>query len=418
MHSSRPENKAGVFPEGFFWGASTSAHQVEGGNTNNWTEWEEKNAKRLAGNAKNEYAFLREDLFREANNPENYRSGKAADHYHRFREDFDIMSSLGLNAYRFSIEWSRIEPKQGVFDEKEINHYIFMIKELRARGIEPFVTLWHWTVPVWFEDKGGWESKDAVSDFEHFVTKAASVFPEVKFWITLNEPDIYSYNSYKKGEWPPQKKSIFKYFRVRSQLIRAHKTAYNALKRINPGVNVGIAKDTMCFQPYKGKWINRLISAILSFWVNKSFLNAIRSSLDFIGVNYYFRNLVHLWKIQNENKIVSDMGWELYPSGISEVLTALGKYKLPMYVTETGLADSNDEKREWYLREILKEISQEIGKGIDVRGFFYWSLLDNFEWDKGFWPRFGLIEVEYTKSCARRVRPSAIALKKIIREGL
>src|SRR3989338_9450328 len=173
------------FPRNFFWGAATSAHQVEGNNHNDWTEWEYLNAKRLTLNAQKKN--WPDYILKNYPNPlqeENYISGKACDHYNRFKEDFDIVKSLGHNAHRFSIEWSRIEAEEGKWNEKEIEHYREVIRALRERGIEPFVTLWHWTIPVWFRDKAGWASKKSPEYFKRFSERMVKEFPDIDFWIT------------------------------------------------------------------------------------------------------------------------------------------------------------------------------------------------------------------------------------------
>src|SRR3989344_7856094 len=176
----------GGFPDGFLWGAGTASHQVEGGLTNDWSEWEKQNGERLANEAEKKFAHTPHwgDIKKQAQDPSNYISGRACDFYHRYEEDFDIAKSLGHTAHRFSIAWERIEPEEGKFDEKEIEHYRQVIKALRARGMEPFVTLWHWPLPLWLRDIGGWESKVIAEYFERYVGKIASEFQnEVKFWI-------------------------------------------------------------------------------------------------------------------------------------------------------------------------------------------------------------------------------------------
>lgn len=192
------------FPERFYWGAATSSHQVEGNNHNDWTEWEKQNAERLAKSAESKYALWLKtwlDIKKQAQNPENYISGPACDHYNRFKEDFEIAKSLNHNAHRFSIEWSRVEPGEGKFNEKEIEHYREIINALRERNIEPFATLWHWPLPLWLKKKGGWKSGKTANYFSRYVEKLVSNFQkDVKFWITVNEPEIYAANSYLKGD--------------------------------------------------------------------------------------------------------------------------------------------------------------------------------------------------------------------------
>ena len=391
------------FPKNFYWGSATSAHQVEGDNHNDWTEWEKANAERLTKKARNYWQPWQQEKFPEMFESKNYISGKACDHYNRFRADFDIAKSLGHNAHRFSIEWSRIEPEQGKFDEKEIEHYRQVISALKERGIEPFVTLWHWTNPIWIRDIGGWENKKTIGYFLRYVEKIIDAFgAEIKFWITLNEPCVYSSAGFLKGHWPPDKSNIFKYFKVLRHLAGAHNKSYKVIKEINAQTQVGISKHNIYFEN---------IPFANSFW-NEYFLDKIKNHQDFIGLNYYF----HARLFGNKNEQISDLGWEIYPEGIYHVLKSLKKYNKPIYITENGLADAKDEKRAEFIKEHLKWMHKAIGEGVDVRGYFYWSLLDNFEWDKGFWPRFGLVEIDY-KTMARKIRNSALEYADICKNN-
>ncbi len=407
------------FPEGFLWGASTSAHQVEGNTYNNWSEWEEKNAERLAQEAKDKLDVWKEwesrdyERFPEISESSNYISGHAADHYHRFKEDFDIAQSLGHSAHRLSIEWSRIEPEEGTFNEKEIAHYQEVIRALRSRGMEPFVTLWHWPIPVWLDAKGGWESKEIVFYFKRYTQKLVEAFgDEVTFWITLNEPEVFAGHSYLKGYWPPQKKSYFAYRRVIRNLVKAHKVAYKTIKTHNEKAQVCVAKHNIYFES-SGGVVNTLLKRCADWWWNDWFLQKIQGYQDIITLNNYRRNRVAYGFNKNENIRVSDMGWELYPQSLARIAREMyAKYQLPIYVTEHGLADADDSRREWFITESLMHLHKAIQDGVDVRGYLHWSLLDNFEWDKGFWPRFGLVEVDYVTQ-TRTIRPSAHIYKKI-----
>lgn len=386
------------FPKNFLWGAATSSHQVEGGNHNDWSEWE-KSEKRIR--------FLRSKGLIEKYGLQNFVSGKAADHYNRFREDFKLAKELGHNATRFSIEWSRIEPKEGYFDEKEIEHYKSVIASLKELGLEPFVSIWHWTIPLWLKSKGGWQYNKIPNYFARYTEKISNNFgKDVKFWITLNEPEVYASNSYLAGVWPPQKKNLFTYLRVRHNLIKAHKKAYKIIKRTSPESKIGIAKNNIYFEAYKNRFVNRILKKFIDWWWNFYFLNHIKNYQDFIGLNHYFHNRINYGFNKNENRKVSDMGWELYPEAIYFVLRDLRKFNKPIYITENGLADANDQKRGWFIVESLKNVHRAIEEGVDVRGYFHWSLMDNFEWDKGFWPRFGLLEIDY-KTLERKIRPSA-----------
>ena len=372
----------------FYWGAASSSHQVEGNTENDWTEFEKKRG-------------LEE-------------SGRATDHYNRFREDFDLAREIGHNAHRFSIEWSRIEPVEGEWDEKEIEHYREVISNLKARKIEPFITLWHWPVPIWFRDKGGWEWSGAPKAFERFVEKIVSEYPHVKFWITLNEPNINSMNGYLKGKWPPGKHNLFSYFRVNKNLIQAHKNAYRKIKKNNSASQVGIAQNIVYFEAARNIFINRFLQWFPDTFWNWYVLNRIRRFQDFIGINYYFHHRIDWGFNKNKNEEVSDLGWEIYPHGLYEVLiTATRMYKKPIYILENGIADAEDHKRARFIRDHVAQTKKALRHGVDVRGYFYWSLTDNFEWSHGFGPRFGLIEIDYD-TMQRRIRGSALVYKEII----
>jgi len=384
-----------IFPEGFFWGCSTSAHQIEGGLVNDWSEWEKSDA-RLAG--------LRDRKL----DPQDFISGRAANSFVDANADIACMASLNLNAYRFSVDWSRIEPAEGRFDEGALDYYLDFAKKLRARRIEPFVTLWHWPVPLWLRDKGGWESLQAPVFFERFAKKAAGRLKgEVNFWITLNEPLVYGTMGFLKGEWPPQKRSWLAYRRVENNLVAAHRRAYDAIKALGAESRVGIAKHNICFEAFRDRLINRLLAACADWWWNRRFLDRLGGKQDFIGLNYYFHNKVD-WGFGKPHAYerYSDMKWGLHPEGAYHLLKGLERYRLPIYVTENGLADRGDQHRSWYIAEILKNVHRAIAEGVPVKGYFHWSLIDNFEWAHGFDPRFGLFEVDYS-TFERKPRPSA-----------
>lgn len=405
------------FPKDFYFGAATSSHQVEGHNENDWTEWERKNAARLAKNAPSIYNrtpnWLRVEP--EAIDPQNYISGAATNHWNLYEKDYELASDLGLNAYRLSIEWSRVEPSPGYFDEEALAHYRQMIKALKMRGLEPFVTVWHFTLPVWLSEIGGVTSEHFVMYFERYAERLASALGKnVTYWLTMNEPEIYLLNGYLRGTWPPGKQTVSDFFAARQNLLSAHKAAYAAIRRTDLLSTVGAAFNITDFES-GGGFINDLFWKLANSKWNFYFPEMLKDSLDFIGLNYYFRNRINYGFNKNPNQKVSDLGWEIYPPGIRVVLERLKKYNLPVYVTENGVADRDDNYRGSFIRGTLEAVKDAVDAGIDVRGYFYWSLLDNFEWDKGFWPRFGLIEVNY-KTMARRVRPSAKNYKDIITE--
>lgn len=403
------------FPKGFLWGAATASHQIEGGQHNDWSEWEKANADRLARESEKNFRWNPhwKKFEREATDPKNYLSGTACDSWNRFEEDFDILDEFHLKAYRFSIEWSRIEPEEGVFDEKAIDRYRNMISSLRTRGIEPFVTLWHWTLPCWLADRGGTTASDFPERFRIYAEKIVSSLGDgVKFWITLNEPDVVSSHAYLKGAWPPQKKSVHRFLKSIHRLIDAHRLAYATIKEKFPEAQIGVAKHQVAFEMARPTLTNRVLKTAADYGWNFYFLNRIRKHQDFIGLNHYNRNVIDNGFGKNPNERQTDFGWEFYPESIHQALVELKRYGKPIYVTENGLADASDKLRQEFIPRALSVIHHAIANGTDIRGYFYWSLLDNFEWDKGYWPRFGLVEIDYATK-KRTIRPSARIYAKI-----
>ncbi|HOZ56529.1 MAG: Beta-glucosidase A [Parcubacteria group bacterium ADurb.Bin316] len=404
------------FPEGFLWGAGTCGYQVEGGNVNDWSEWEKKNAKNLADEAKVLWQPWQQEKFPEMFDPNNYISGRACDFINRYKEDFAIAKELGHNAHRIAIEWSRVEPKKGEFDQKEIDYYKDMIADLRSKGLEPFVDFWHWPVPLWLRDEGGWSNKKVVGYFKYYAKKIVEEIPDVKFWITFNEPNIYAMNGYLRGVWPPSFRSPTRFLKVVNNLVEAHRSVYKGIKKINQNAQIGIANHGVYFEAYQNNSVNLFIKTIAEKYWNNYFLDKFKGFQDFIGLNYYFHNRINYGLNKNENKEVTDMGWEIYPEGIYYVLKNFKKYNVPIYITENGLADKYDEKRGEFIKDHLFWIHKAISEGTDVRGYLYWGLIDFFEWSKGFWPRFGLVEIDY-KTQERKIRPSALVYADICKNN-
>ncbi len=409
------------FPKDFLWGAATASHQVEGGTINDWSEWERANADRLARSAASKFDHLpgwTENFGAEAARPENYISGIAVDHYHRFEEDFDIAKSLHHTAHRFSIEWSRVEPEKNRFDEQEIAHYQNVVRALRARNIEPFVTLWHWTLPLWLAKEGGMLAPRFPEYFSRFAEKMAHTLGnDVTFWVTLNEPDVVTGHVYLKAVWPPQEKGFLKYFRANLSLIRAHKKAYDVIKKNVPNAQIGIAKHQLSFELGKNTFINRTLKVSAHYFWNQWFLNRLRNHQDFIGLNHYNRNMIDNGFYKNPNERLTEFGWEFFPESIYQALIELKPYKKPIYITENGLADRSDTLREEFLTRALTAVHRAITDGAEVKGYLHWSLLDNFEWDKGFWPCFGLVAVDRATQ-QRTIRQSAKYYAEICKKNV
>lgn len=397
-----------TFPKNFYWGAATASYQVEGGIEN--TDW----AKAAE----------------EGRVP---RCGRACDHYHNFERDFNIAKELGHNAHRFSIEWARIEPKEGEFDQKAIEHYRQVLKALRSRKIEPFITLWHFTLPEWFAESGGFERKDAPEIFARYCAFVVSELGDMcNYFSTMNEPNVFGSNGWLRGSWPPFKRftltdmisitnsgrtyeskaqkglgPVFLYFRVMKNLAKAHNAAYLKIKEVAPHVNVSVVKHVIYFH---ANWnpVNKLISWFANYFWTHKFMKRVRRHIDSVGLNYYF----HRKFGDNATYEKTDMDWDIYPEGIYGSLMMLTRYKKPLFVSEAGLADEKDQYRADYITKQVQATYKAIQDGADVRGHMYWSLLDNYEWALGFEKRFGLVKIDY-KTLERKIRPSAYVYKEI-----
>lgn len=399
------------FPKSFLWGASSSAHQVEGTNHNQWSVWELENAKVLAQTARYQAHYLPkwDDIKAEATSPQNYVSGKATDHYNRYKEDFALLKKLHMNAWRFSIEWSRIEPEEGGWNAEAIEHYRTYLQDLKKIGVEPIVTLWHWTVPVWFEQKGGWTKRGNITYFERF---AAKVFEELgrefRYVITLNEPEVYVSHSFWLGDWPPQQRDRRLGLMVLFNLISAHKRVYKLAHQAGRKYRVSIAKNSSHHYAGDDAKLSQLTAGIAKWGADYFILGRIKKQLDFIGLNYYFSNRYYGYRMHNPNDTVSDMGWDMQPEHLEHILKDLAdRYNLPIIITENGVADRDDEYRKWWIGQTLMAMNRALQNGVKLQGYLHWSLTDNFEWNSGFWPRFGLVAIDYKHNRARKLRPSA-----------
>ncbi len=432
------------FPDGFLWGAATSAHQVEGYNTlNDWWRFEQLTGKIANGDV----------------------SGPACRHYEFFDQDFALAEADGHNAHRFSLEWSRIQPERGRFSEPEIRHYHDVLASLRKRGLVPIATLHQFTNPVWIADQGGWENPRTIEDFEAFARFCAREYGgEVDWWVTVNEPDVFAFRAYSEGTWPPQKRDDSAALTVMANLIEAHGRAYHALheddRHDSDGdgfpVRAGLAKHFVTLQGHR--WWFPLDA--LRAWVenrvfNEAPLQSLRGtidlslpgakpvrrdvpglagSLDFLGINYYTRWRVRMFspepRVARRGAPVTDLGWELYPAGLEGWLHRAHRLGAPLLITENGFADATDRFRPRALMAHLLHVHRAIAAGVRVLGYLHWSLLDNFEWADGYGARFGLYRVDFedgerprhrTRSAdlyARVCRTGAISPQVLAESGL
>ncbi|OHA57002.1 MAG: hypothetical protein A2588_01380 [Candidatus Veblenbacteria bacterium RIFOXYD1_FULL_43_11] len=380
---------------GFLWGSATSAYQVEGGNIwSDWHFWEKQRGLE--------------------------QCGQAVRHYEKFAEDFTLAKQLGQNAHRFSMEWARIETAPGQISQSEIEHYRQVIKTLKSLNLKICLTLHHFTLPQWLANQGGWENNQAIQYFKRYVQLVVKEFgSDIDLWVTINEPLVLATEGYLYGHWPPQIKSYRRMIKVVNNLAQAHQEAYKIIHEALPQVKVGLAHNFFSLEPYRRWFILDEWATIRAdnFW-NKWLMKLTTGSHDFIGVNYYFhqrvlfsfnwsRGFVAFADPKKLNKEISSLGWEVYPSGLGEVLlTIWQRYHLPLYVTENGIDAQSEAQRASFITRSVAAVKQAQKQGAEVKGYFYWSLLDNFEWDKGYQPKFGLIEVD-RKTFVRTPRESA-----------
>lgn len=398
-----------MFPKGFYWGAATAAYQVEGGIENN--DWA---------------AAAREGWVPEC--------GAACDHYQRFAEDFDIAAELGHTAHRFSIEWARIEPHEGEFDEAAIQHYREVLEALHSRGLTPYITLWHFTLPQWFAESGGFERADAPKIFARYCVYVVSQLHDLcQEFSTMNEPNVFASNGWLRGTWPPFKRfsltdavsitnsgrqheadphksigHVWQYWRVLHTLTRAHNLAYTAIKDTHPEVSVSVVKHVIVFAASRNPLQKIKAWVANQLWTHR-FMRRTHRYCDSIGLNYYFYTKFGDTKEWRK----TDMDWNFAPEHIYEALVMLSRYQKPLFVSEGGIADADDSDRAEYIEKQVRAVGKAIQDGVDVRGHLYWSLLDNYEWALGFDKRFGLVAVDFMTQ-ERTIRPSAWVYKKII----
>ncbi|WP_455382938.1 glycoside hydrolase family 1 protein [Salinispira pacifica] len=432
-------------PQGLLLGTATAATQIEGGDLDHsWSRWA-----------------------RAGNTADGSLPSPADDHWNRVEEDVRLLRELGCRVYRMSVEWARIEPSPGNFDSHAMQRYRSEIESLRAAGIEPLVTLHHFTNPIWFEEAGGWLSEEAPRQFERFAGYVVDALCDlVGEWVVINEPNVFALNGYMLGEWPPGHSSLGEYLRCARNMIRAHKSCYRLVHRIRSergysDTMVGSAIHFRVFDPAGPGPLDRFASAAFTYLFHHAFVEGVirgRFTLplkrlrlpgrhrkasasqgasafvprpsgqysDFIAVNYYSREIVKFGlggdllvgrRILQPGLPRNDLGWEIYPDGLRRVACAMyRKYHLPVYVTENGTCDAEDRFRARYIYEHLRALKELRDEGIDVRRYYHWTAFDNFEWAEGVSARFGLVEVDFGTQ-ERRIRASGRLFARIAAEA-
>ncbi len=396
----------------FFWGVANSAFQVEGSPVDSdWKRWTE-----TAGKIRDKAT-----------------AQQGTDFWYRFEEDFALTQSAGLNAFRFSIAWERIEPRPGEWNEEALDHYRKVVQAARARGLEPIVTLHHTVLPGWLADQGGLLAQGFPDHFARYTARTVRALSSgpagVKWWITLNEPEVLVLAGYTEGIWPPGKRDLKQTTRALDALILAHRQAAHSIRKLGiSGLRVGVAKNWQVLQAFNRKHpVDRAAASLAHQQYNLRFLDAVAGkdskTCDFIGLNYYSRNLIRtkpsfpfLERRWADEGPTTDLGWEIHPQGLGQAIQETWKrWKLPILITENGLADAADAQRSQFLDQHLEQLALARRQGVPLLGYLHWSLTDNFEWAEGLTPRFGLVAIDYATQ-RRTPRPSYYHYAQRVRE--
>ncbi|HEX9104275.1 MAG TPA: family 1 glycosylhydrolase [Polyangia bacterium] len=395
-----------AFPERFLLGCATSAHQVEGGNTgNDWWAWEAAPGRICDGS----------------------RSGDACGWWSgRAEADLTLAAELGQNAHRLSLEWSRLEPEPGRYDAAAFDRYEHLLAHLRRVGMRAMATVNHFTLPRWAGARG-WMTPGLVSRFAALASECARRLGSlVDLWATLNEPLVLAVMAYLGRAWPPGDGDAVSCVRAVRRLREAHLEAHAAIHRERPSAQVGIVLNMPVFAPARARDPrDRAVARLQHLLFNELFLRSLARRYEFIGLNYYGRYAVRFdlgaagyvfgRHVQRPTVATAHTDWgQIYPGGLTEQLVALSSYGVPVYVTENGVFDNDDLLRTAFLRDHLAAVLDALQRGADVRGYFHWSLVDNFEWAEGWSARFGLVAVDPTTQ-RRTPKASAAAYAAICR---
>jgi len=410
-----------TFPPDFLWGTATSAHQVEGNNDNNdWWQFEQGDGNIVNG----------------------HKSGLACDWWRNAEQDLDAAAEMGTNALRISLEWSRIEPRPGQYDQAALGRYREILLAMIKRGIEPMVCLHHFTNPLWLVEQGDFNNDNVADLFQRYTATAVDALGDLVLkWLTLNEPMVYVFSRYLDGVYPKPSVEGFSGARQAFEnLLRCHAAAYYTIKDKYPQAPAGVAKQFRVFEaPRDGSALDRWWAGRLSNIFNHAWMKAMQSgrlappfgrsaiknlagAFDFCGINYYTRSSVRFRPRQGlfveewaEDAVVGDANYgEVYPYGLYRVIRMALPYQKPIYITENGLPDSEDRLRPAFILDHLRQIWHAISFCYPVMGYYHWSLIDNFEWERGWTQRFGLIAMD-EETQERSWRPSAFLYQEICR---
>jgi len=383
-----------VFPAGFLWGAATAAHQVEGDNTNSdWWEWEHR-----------------------AGSPVPEPSGRACEHYTRYADDVKLLADAGLNTYRYSVEWARVEPAEGEFDEAQLDHYVRMTDVVRAAGLTPVVTLHHFTLPQWLAARGGWTDQRTPELFGRYCERVVRhLGGRVDWFCTINEPGNVAVGGYLGVfGWPPGSTSYDEFRRAADGLTNGHRAALRAVKSVRPEARVGL---THGMQEWTANAAGRSPMREVRRMFEDIYLEASADD-DFVGVQTYTRERVGPQGLVGPEPGVPTtiMGYEFWPEALEATIRRAWAYTggTPILVTENGIATAEDAERVAYVRRALEGVLRCLADGIEIGGYTYWSLLDNFEWALGYGPTFGLVSVD-RETQERVVKDSARWLGRVAR---
>jgi beta-glucosidase len=387
------------FPEDFLFGSSTAAHQVEGGNVgNDWWAWEH------AGST-----------------PAVEPSGDAIDQYHRYEEDFALLASLGQQAHRISLEWWRIEPEPGEWSRAALEHYRRVLGALSDCGLAAFVTLNHFTLPRWLAERGSWLAGDAVERFERYCERVAAHLGDlIPYACTINEPQVVAMGGYLTGDFPPGRSNALEWRRVTRTFVAAHEAAVRALKGGRGAPLAGICLQMPAMEPARDEPACLARFEELRREMVEVYLEGLQG--DYVGVQYYSRQRVDPataggFAPAPSGAPLTQMGWEIHPEGLHAAIADGARSGLPVIVTENGIATADDAQRIAYLRDHLAQVKRALDDGVDVRGYLCWSAFDNFEWNEGYRPTFGLVGIDRENGFERVVRPSARAFGELARSG-